>query len=53
MRTYLLPVLAITLFIGYSTIATVTSGAASFAASPLLIAAIATMVWHDRTTEKA
>lgn len=50
---FLLPVAAVALFIAYSVIVTATSGAASFAASPMLVAAIAMMVWHDRVTETA
>ncbi len=54
MRAYnLLPVAAIALFIGYSVIATTTGGAAAGIASPMLVAAIAMMVWHDRATENA
>ncbi len=54
MRAYnLLPVAAIALFIGYSVIATTTGGAAAGVASPMLVAAIAMMVWHDRATENA
>ncbi len=49
----LLPIVAVALFIAYSVIVTATSGAASFAASPMLVAAIAMMVWHDRATETA
>jgi len=51
--TFLLPLLSVALFIGYSVITTATSGAASFAASPMLAAAIALCVWHDRVTETA
>ncbi len=50
---FLLPIIAVALFIAYSVIVTATSGAASFAASPMLVAAIAMMVWHDRATETA
>ncbi len=49
----LLPVVAIALFIAYSAIAIATSGAATAVASPMLVAAIGAMVWHDRITETA
>jgi len=50
---FLLPVIAVALFVAYSVVVTATSGAASFVASPMLIAAITMMVWHDRATETA
>lgn len=54
MRAYnLLPIIALTLFIAYSAIAMATSGAAAGIASPMLVAAIATLVWHARITEAA
>lgn len=49
----LLPIIAVAFFVAYSVIVTATSGSASFAASPMLVAAIAMMVWHDRATETA
>ena len=50
---HLLVIVAIALFAIYSAVVTVTSGAASLIASPLVIAAIGSMVWHDRITEAA
>ena len=47
------PALAIVLFIGYSVIATLTSGELAGAASPMLIAAIGLAIWHDRSDATA
>ncbi len=54
MRAYnLLPIVSLVLFIAYSALAITTDGAATGIASPMLVAAIAMLVWHDRATEKA
>lgn len=47
-RHNLLPALSIALFVAYSVIATTTGGALVAAASPMLVVAIAAMIWHDR-----
>lgn len=53
-RHTFLPFIAIALFVAYSAIVTATSGTASLAASPILVAAIAMMIWHNgATTESA
>lgn len=40
---------AVALVVAFSVIATASSGALTFAASPLLVAAIAIAIWHDGT----
>lgn len=51
MTTYrsLAPALSVLLLVGYSAIATVTNGDMAATASPMLVAAIALAIWHDRT----
>ena len=47
------PALALVLLVAYSIIATMSSGELTAVASPMLIAAIALAVWHDRSGENA
>lgn len=47
------PLFAFILVAAYSAIAMASSGSLTAEASPLLVAAIATAVWHDRTEVRA
>lgn len=42
-------IIALALVVAYSVIATMSNGELSAVAAPLLVAAIALAVWHDRT----